>query len=152
MLKTHFCPPFKHLLTERLTSLGIMGEPRVPPLNPSETSVSRTANVGTVGLNELTPLFHPNEAYIWMVAQQDAVHASAATVKREWNCVLLRLALNSWWTAHGQSNGVGLSKGKPLAFRRSIYALCTCISYHNCVCTHTHTRYAQLLNVYLYSN
>ena len=34
---THFCPPFQHLLSERLTSLGIMGEPRVPPLNPSET-------------------------------------------------------------------------------------------------------------------
>ena len=31
---TYFCPPFKHLLSERLTSLGIMGEPWVPPLNP----------------------------------------------------------------------------------------------------------------------
>ena len=29
----------QHLLSERLTSLGIMGEPRVPPLNPSETIV-----------------------------------------------------------------------------------------------------------------
>ena len=36
---THFCPPFQHLLSERLTSLGIMGEPRVAPLNPSETIV-----------------------------------------------------------------------------------------------------------------
>ena len=25
------CPPFQHLLSERLTSLGIMGAPRVPP-------------------------------------------------------------------------------------------------------------------------
>ena len=32
-------PPFQHSLSERLTSLGIMGEPRVPPLNPSETIV-----------------------------------------------------------------------------------------------------------------
>ena len=32
-------PPFQHLLSERLTSLGIMGAPRVPPLNPSETIV-----------------------------------------------------------------------------------------------------------------
>ena len=29
----------QHLLSERLTSLCIMGEPRVPPLNPSETIV-----------------------------------------------------------------------------------------------------------------
>ena len=29
---THSCLPFQHLLSERLTSLGIMGEPRVPPL------------------------------------------------------------------------------------------------------------------------
>ena len=36
---THFCPPFQHLLSERLTSLGIMGAPWVPPLNPSETIV-----------------------------------------------------------------------------------------------------------------
>ena len=36
---THFCPPFQHLLSERLTSVGIMGAPRVPPLNPSETIV-----------------------------------------------------------------------------------------------------------------
>ena len=38
-LLTNFCPPFQHLLSERLTSLGIMGEPRVPPLNYSETIV-----------------------------------------------------------------------------------------------------------------
>ena len=31
-LITHFCPPFQHLLSERLTSLGIVGAPRVPPL------------------------------------------------------------------------------------------------------------------------
>ena len=30
---------FQHLLSERLTSLGIIGEPRVAPLNPSETIV-----------------------------------------------------------------------------------------------------------------
>ena len=30
---------FQHLLSERLTSLGIMGEPPVPPLSPSETIV-----------------------------------------------------------------------------------------------------------------
>ena len=35
----HSCPPFQHLLSERLTSLGIMGASRVPPLNPSETIV-----------------------------------------------------------------------------------------------------------------
>ena len=34
---THSCPPFQHLLSERLTSLGIMGASRVPPLNPAET-------------------------------------------------------------------------------------------------------------------
>ena len=28
---THSCPPFQHLLSERLTSLGIIGAPRVPP-------------------------------------------------------------------------------------------------------------------------
>jgi len=37
--RTHFCQQFQHLLSERLTSLGIMGAPRVPPLNPSETIV-----------------------------------------------------------------------------------------------------------------
>ena len=36
---THLCPPVQHLLSERLTSLGIMGASRVPPLNPSETIV-----------------------------------------------------------------------------------------------------------------
>ena len=36
---THSCPPFQHLLSERLMSLGIMGDPRVPPLKPSETIV-----------------------------------------------------------------------------------------------------------------
>ena len=36
---THFCPPFQHLLSERLTSLGIMGAPRVSPLNPSKSIV-----------------------------------------------------------------------------------------------------------------
>ena len=39
VINTHFCPPFQHLLSERLTSLGIMGAPRVPHLNPSETIV-----------------------------------------------------------------------------------------------------------------
>ena len=32
-------PVYQHLLSKRLTSLGIMGKPRVPPLNPSETIV-----------------------------------------------------------------------------------------------------------------
>jgi len=51
---TYFCPPFQHLLSERLTTLGIMGEPRVPFLNPTQTiALSRTANVGTVGMNGL---------------------------------------------------------------------------------------------------
>ena len=36
---THFCPLFQHMLSERLTSLGIMGETRVLPLNPSPTIV-----------------------------------------------------------------------------------------------------------------
>ena len=36
---THLCPPFQHLLSEKLTSLGIMGEPRVPPLNPEQIIV-----------------------------------------------------------------------------------------------------------------
>ena len=36
---THSCPPFQHLLSEGLTSLGIIGAPRVPPLNPSESIV-----------------------------------------------------------------------------------------------------------------
>ena len=51
-LLTHSCPPFQHLLSERLTSLGIMGTPEVPPLC-REMSVSLTANVGTVGINGL---------------------------------------------------------------------------------------------------
>jgi len=38
----------QHLLSERQMSLSIMGAPAVPPLCP-EMSVSRTANVGTVG-------------------------------------------------------------------------------------------------------
>ena len=38
-LLTHSCPPFQHLLSERLMSLGIMGAPRVPHLNPSESIV-----------------------------------------------------------------------------------------------------------------
>jgi len=41
-LLTHFCPP--------------LGAPEVPPLG-RETSVSRTANVGTVGMNGLTIVF-----------------------------------------------------------------------------------------------
>ena len=43
---------FQHLLSERLTSLGIMGAHEVPSLC-REMSVSRTANVGTVGMNWL---------------------------------------------------------------------------------------------------
>ena len=34
-----FATKFQHLLSERLTSLGKMGAPPVPPLNPSETIV-----------------------------------------------------------------------------------------------------------------
>ena len=30
LLLTHSCPPFQHLLSERLTSLGIIGAPKVP--------------------------------------------------------------------------------------------------------------------------
>ena len=37
---THFCPPLRSSFAVRETaSLGIMGAPRVPPLNPSETIV-----------------------------------------------------------------------------------------------------------------
>ena len=37
---THLCPPLRSKFAVRETaSLGIMGEPRVPPLNPSETIV-----------------------------------------------------------------------------------------------------------------
>jgi len=63
---THFCPPFQHLLSSNLLSFaaplkplrddsalrallslrGLKGAPEVPPLY-LETSVSRTANVGT---------------------------------------------------------------------------------------------------------
>ena len=42
MLYNCSCPPFQHLLSERLTSLGIMGHPRVPPLNPSDDSAQNT--------------------------------------------------------------------------------------------------------------
>ena len=30
LMLTYFCPPFQHLLSERLTSLGIMGAPEAP--------------------------------------------------------------------------------------------------------------------------
>ena len=37
---THLCPPLRSTFAVRETaSLGIMGSPRVPPLNPSETIV-----------------------------------------------------------------------------------------------------------------
>ena len=37
---SHFCPPLRSTFAVRETaSLGIMGEPMVPPLNPSETIV-----------------------------------------------------------------------------------------------------------------
>ena len=37
---THLCPPLRSTFAVRETaSLGIMGEPRVPPLNPPETIV-----------------------------------------------------------------------------------------------------------------
>ena len=37
---THLCPPLRSTFAVRETaSLGIMGEPRVPSLNPSETIV-----------------------------------------------------------------------------------------------------------------
>ena len=37
---THLCPPLRSTYAVRETaSLGIMGAPRVPPLNPSETIV-----------------------------------------------------------------------------------------------------------------
>ena len=41
----HSCSPFQHLLSERLTCLGIMGEPWVPPLYPSETIVLRNIDL-----------------------------------------------------------------------------------------------------------
>ena len=48
---THSCPPLHLTFAVRESaSLGIMGAPEVPPLY-QETSVSRTANVGTVGMN-----------------------------------------------------------------------------------------------------
>ena len=40
-----------HLLSERLTSLGIMGAPRVPPLNFSETIVLHTCGSTAMALN-----------------------------------------------------------------------------------------------------
>ena len=53
MKLTHLCPPLRATFAVReIASLGIMGEPQEPPLNPSETrdimprdAVSRTANV-----------------------------------------------------------------------------------------------------------
>ena len=37
---THLCPPLRSTFAVRETaSLGIMGDPRVPPLNPSESIV-----------------------------------------------------------------------------------------------------------------
>ena len=40
ILFTHLCPPLRSIFAVRETaSLGIMGEPRVPPLNSSETIV-----------------------------------------------------------------------------------------------------------------
>ena len=40
VILTHLCPPFGSTFAVRETaSLGIMGEPRVPPINPSETIV-----------------------------------------------------------------------------------------------------------------
>ena len=37
---THLCPPLRSTFAVRETaSLGIMGEPRVPALNPSETPI-----------------------------------------------------------------------------------------------------------------
>ena len=35
------CPPFQHLLSERLMSLGIMGEPEVPPLRRETQSLGQ---------------------------------------------------------------------------------------------------------------
>ena len=37
---THSCPPFQHLLFERLTSLGIMGGTRSSPIMPRDVSLS----------------------------------------------------------------------------------------------------------------
>ena len=40
LILTHLCPPLRSTFAVRETaSLGIMGAPRVPPLNPSETIV-----------------------------------------------------------------------------------------------------------------
>ena len=53
---THSCPPFQHLLSERLTSLDIMGAPRCPHYAERRQSLG-TSNVGTVGMNWLTRKF-----------------------------------------------------------------------------------------------
>ena len=56
-----FAPPFQHLLSERLTSLGIMGAPRVPPLNPWETIVLSSLTEGSLSSGSVTwLLFQPN--------------------------------------------------------------------------------------------
>ena len=52
-LLTHLCPPFQHLLSERLTSLGIMGAPRVPPLGRETQSLGQQMLNATVGINGL---------------------------------------------------------------------------------------------------
>ena len=47
---THLYPPLRSTFTVRETaSLGIMGEPRVPPLNPSETIVMLCRHVMRLG-------------------------------------------------------------------------------------------------------
>ena len=57
---THSCPPFKHLLSERIKSLGLMGEPRVPaPLTPfRDDSALRALSAlrGLRGAPEVPPL------------------------------------------------------------------------------------------------
>ena len=50
---THSCPPFQHLLSERLTSLGMMGEPRVGTVGKNVAPTGPTAYVGTLGKNGL---------------------------------------------------------------------------------------------------
>ena len=58
---THFYPPLRSTFAVRQTAslgLGIMGEPRLPPLNPSETIVlwSTIVSGGFKGAPAVSPL------------------------------------------------------------------------------------------------
>ena len=55
---THFCPTFQHLLSERLTSLGIMGAPRtsLKPLRDDSALRALSSQRGLRGAPEVPPL------------------------------------------------------------------------------------------------